>query len=99
VISTFELGTDDQIEGSLEKKTNAKAADWSDVGALYGVLHDPRRTGADPTAWRTELGVVFDVDAFLEWLGIGVFVGHIDTYGVEAVSFYLYDDPATGRIT
>ncbi len=97
--ASFALGTDDQIEQSLEKKNNEKAADWSDVRALYDLLHDPRRT-SDPAGWRADLEAIFDVDSFLGWLGVGAFVGDVDTYGVvEAVNFYIYHNPETGKLT
>ena len=42
---------------------------------------------------------MFDVDGFLEWLGIAAMVGHADTYGFAYHNFYLYDNPATGKLT
>jgi spore coat protein H len=39
------------------------------------------------------------VDGFLEWLGIAAVVGHADTYGAAYHNFYLYNDPATGKLT
>ena len=50
-------------------------------------------------AWRTKLEAIFDVDGFLEWLGIAAMVGHADTYGFAYHNFYLYDNPATGKLT
>lgn len=88
----------DQLEASFQKKNNEKKADWSDIRALYDVLHNPKRT-ADAAAWRADLERIFDVDAFLEWLGIATFVGHGDTYGVTPHNFYLYNNPATGKLT
>jgi spore coat protein CotH len=88
----------DQIEASFEKKNNEDEADCSDIEALHAVLHDPKRT-TDPAAWRASLEASFDVDGFLEWLGIAAGVGHGDTYGFASHNFYLYDDPATRRLT
>jgi uncharacterized lipoprotein YbaY len=86
------------LEDSFQKKNNEKAADWSDIWALYDVLHAETRI-TDPAAWRADLEAIFDVDGFLEWLGIAAVVGHTDTYGVAYHNFYLYNDPATGRLT
>lgn len=86
------------LEESFEKKNNEDEADWSDIWALYNVLHSDQRI-ADPAAWRAELEAIFDVDGFLEWLGIGAVVNHIDIYGFAPHNFYLYNDPATGRLT
>lgn len=86
------------LEDSFQKKNNEKAADWSDIRALYDVLHAETRI-TDPAAWRADLEAIFDVDGFLEWLGIAAVVGHTDTYGAAYHNFYLYNDPATGRLT
>lgn len=86
------------IEDSFQKKNNEKEEDWSDVWALYEVLHAEQRT-IDPAAWRADLEAIFDVDSFLEWLGIAAVVGHVDTYGAAYHNFYLYNDPATGKLT
>jgi spore coat protein CotH len=86
-----------EIEASFEKKNNDDAG-WDDIRALYDALHDPLRT-SDPAAWRAGLEAVFDVDGFLEWLGIAAVVGHGDTYGFGAHNYYLYNDPATDRLT
>ncbi|HQY91804.1 CotH kinase family protein [Caldilinea sp.] len=87
-----------QLEASFEKKNNEDEADWSDIRALYDLLHSDVRT-SDPAAWRADLEAIFDVDGFLEWLGIAAIVGHGDTYGVAGHNFYLYNDPAAGRLT
>ena len=91
-------GTADQIESSFQKENNEDEADWSDIEALYAALHDETRL-SDPAAWRAGLESVFDVDAFLEWLALSAVIGHWDTYGAMSHNFYLYDDPATGRLT
>ncbi|MBK8795123.1 MAG: CotH kinase family protein [Anaerolineales bacterium] len=40
-----------QLEASFEKKNNEDEADWSDIRALYDLLHSDVRT-SDPAAWR-----------------------------------------------
>ncbi|MFC1466392.1 MAG: CotH kinase family protein [Candidatus Brachytrichaceae bacterium NZ_4S206] len=86
------------LEDSFQKKNNEDNKDWSDIWALYNVLHSPQRT-SDPEAWRAGLEAVFDGDGFLEWLGIAAVVGHGDTYGAGPHNFYLYHNPATGKLT
>ncbi|MBP8292467.1 MAG: CotH kinase family protein [Caldilineaceae bacterium] len=86
------------IEDSFQKKNNEKEEDWSDIWALYEVLNAEQRT-SDPEAWRADLEAVFDVDGFLEWLGIAAVVGHVDTYGAAYHHFHLFNDPATGKLT
>lgn len=89
-------GMFDKIPVGFQKKNNEKDG-FADLKRLYRVLHDPRRT-TDPQAWRTELESVFNVDGFLEWLGIATAVTHLDTYGAAPHNFYLYNDPATGKL-
>ncbi len=91
-------GTFNQIKTSFLKENNSKAADWSDIEELYQVLHSSART-TDAAAWRQSLESIFDVDVFLEWLAVGGIIQHWDTYGSMTHNFYLYDNPATGRLT
>jgi spore coat protein H len=90
--------TADRIETSFEKKNNEKEADWSDIKALYDILHSEERT-ADPQAWRAKLEAVFDVDTFLKWLAASAVIQHWDTYGAMTHNFYLYHDPTGGKLT
>jgi hypothetical protein len=88
----------DKLLVDLEKKNNEDEDDWSDILALYGILQDERRT-SDPAAWRADLEAIFDVEVFLEWLGISAVTGNVDSYGLSPHNFYLYNDPASGRLT
>jgi spore coat protein H len=90
-------GTFDRIKDSFEKENNEDKADWSDIEALYEVLHSGERT-TDPEAWRAKLESIFDVDAFLEWLAISAVLQHWDTYGGMSHNFYLYYDPDTDQL-
>jgi spore coat protein H len=91
-------GTFDRIQNSFLKENNNQEADWSDIEALYNVLHSSERT-SDPEAWRKSLESVFDVDVFLEWLAISAIMQHWDTYGSMPHNIYLYHDPNTGLLT
>lgn len=91
-------GTFDQIESSFQKENNEDEADWSDIEALYDLLHDETRT-TDPATWRAELEDIFDVDSFLEWLALSAVIEHWDTYGAMTHNFYLYHDPESDRLT
>ena len=91
-------GTANQIRTSFQKENNEQDADWSDVEALYNVLHSEERT-SDPEAWRESLESIFDVDTFLEWLSISAVIEHWDSYGSMSHNFYLYNDPDTGLLT
>jgi len=95
--ATLAEGTFDQIADSFEKENNEDAADWSDIEALYNVLHaDTRLT--DAAQWRADLEAVFDVDTFLNWLAVSAVVENWDTYGSMTHNFYLYSNPETGQL-
>jgi hypothetical protein len=70
----------------------------SDLFALHDHLHAPGRL-TDPAAWRGGLEALFDVPAFLTWLGMAASLEHWDSYGQRPQNYYLYNDPATGRFT
>lgn len=93
------LATQDShlLEDSFEKKNNEDEEDWADIWALYDALNSEKRT-SDPEGWRAGLEAIFDVDGFLEWLGIAAVVGHGDTYGAAYHNFYLYNNPETDRL-
>ena len=93
--ATFARGTFDTA--SFEKKTNKGDGNWTDVETLYTVLNSETRT-TDPEAWRAELETVLDVDEFLRWLATNTVIQNWDTYGGNSRNFYLYTDPADGRI-
>ncbi|MFD3165216.1 CotH kinase family protein [Herpetosiphon sp. NSE202] len=90
-------GTKATIQASFQKENN-DATGWADVEALYDVLHSSERT-SDPAAWRAKLEAVFDVPIFLKWLGVSTLLEHWDTYGAMSHNYYLYTNPATGKLT
>jgi hypothetical protein len=75
------------------KKTNEKAADFSDVKRAIDALHAPR---GDGVAWRAGLEAAVDVDLFLRWLAVNTSIGNWDAYGGMAHNYYLYGDPLKG---
>jgi spore coat protein CotH len=96
--ASLATGTLAQIPDSFQKENNADEADWSDLETLYNVLHSETRT-SDAAAWRAELEAVFDVDSFLEWLGLSAVLLHWDTYGSMTHNYYLYHNPETDQLT
>jgi spore coat protein CotH len=90
-------GTFNQIQTSFLKENNEQDADWSDIEALYNVLHSESRT-SDAEEWRESLESIFNVNAFLKWLAISAIIEHWDTYGSMTHNFYLYHDPDTGLL-
>lgn len=93
--ASFAAGTFN--EDAFEKQNHEDEADWSDVLAVFDVLHADTRM-SDPATWRSELEAVFDVDGFLNWLAVNTVVQNWDTYGAMAHNYYLYHDPTTDKI-
>lgn len=91
-------GTLDRIPDSFQVESDKAKADWSDIKALYNALHAADRT-TNPANWRKNLEATFDVDVFLKWLGLSATMQHWDTYGAMSHNFYLYNDPATKKLT
>ncbi len=83
--------------GDFEKKSNEET-DWSDVEALYNILHSTQRT-SDPETWRNSLEQVFSSDQFLKWLAVNTTVQNWDTYGVMTHNYYLYNNPKNNQLT
>lgn len=94
--ATFAAGSFSEV--SFDKETNQDEDDYSDILALFDVLHSDTRL-SDPAAWRTELESVFDVDVFLRWLAVNTTVQNWDTYGTMSHNYFLYTDPESGLIT
>jgi spore coat protein CotH len=80
----------------FEKKSN-EASDWSDVEALYEILHSDQRT-SDATLWRTSLENILNVDEFLKWLAVNTTIQNWDTYGNMTHNYYLYNNPEDNRL-
>lgn len=98
-----EDGSSNFVEGTFdaenfEKKTNEDDEDWSDITALFEALHADT-VSTDSAAWRANLESVFDVDGFLKYLAINGTIQNWDTYGRMPHNFYLYNDPATEKLT
>lgn len=93
--ATFAAGS--FSEESFDKETNQDEDDYSDILALYDVLHDGTRT-TDPESWRENLEAVFDVETFLNWLAANTVIQNWDTYGVMQHNYYMYNDPDSGQL-
>ena len=96
--ASFAASTVNQIQQSFQKENNEDDGDWSDIEALFDVLHSDQRS-SDPSAWRTSLEAIFDVDSFLEWLAINAVIQNWDAYGIMSHNYYLYHDPDTEQLT
>ncbi len=92
--ATFASGTYNESE--MDLKTNEDEADYSDVRALYDLLHDGDRT-ENPESWQTQLENIFNVDGFLKYLAVNNVIQNWDTYGVMTHNYFLYKD--SGALT
>lgn len=81
----------------FEKKNNEET-DWSDVEALYNILHSSE-SSIDAESWRASLEEVFSTDGFLKWLAVNTTVQNWDTYGVMTHNYYLYNNPKNNHLT
>ena len=81
-----------------DKKTNEEEADYSDVKKMISYLNASTRT-TNPTQWMSDLESVFDVDHFMKWLAVNTVIQNWDTYGISTHNFYLYNNPATSKLT
>jgi spore coat protein H len=82
---------------NFEKKTN-ETSDWSDIEALFDVLHSYTRI-TDKENWRTSLEQVFNVDNFIKWLAVNTTIQNWDTYGRMTHNYYLYNNPKDNQLT
>ena len=75
------------FRGTIEKKTNRDASDWSDVDAVIAALQDPSPAGL------AALAAVVDLDRFLTFWAAEVLVGHGDGYAGYLNNFQFYREP------
>ncbi len=80
----------------FEQKTN-EGSNRNDITAMHTALHASTRT-SDPAAWKAGLEATFDVDGFLKYLAVNNTIQNWDTYGVMTHNYYLYHDPAMGKL-
>ena len=73
--------------GTIEKKTNTDAADWSDIDAVVAALQDPTDAGLKA------LGEIVDLDRFLSFWATEVLVGHWDGYAGDRNNYHFYREP------
>ena len=75
------------FRGTLEKKTNEGADDWSDIDAVVDALRDPSDAGLE------SLSQGVDLDRFLSFWATEVLVGHWDGYSGNRNNYYFYREP------
>ena len=76
-----------EFQGTIEKKTNEDAGDWSDIDAVVAVLQD--RSDAALEA----LAKIVDLDRFLSFWATEVLVGHWDGYAGHHNNYQFYREP------
>ena len=76
-----------EYRGTIEKKTNTDAADWSDTDAVVAALQDPTDAGLKA------LGEIVDLGRFLSFWATEVLVGHWDGYAGDRNNYHFYREP------
>ena len=76
-----------EFRGTIEKKNNEDADDWSDVDAVVAALADPSDAG-----WEA-LAAIVDLDRFLTYWATEVLVGHWDGYAGNRNNHQYYREP------
>ncbi len=76
-----------EYRGTIEKKTNEKADDWSDIDAVVAALADPSPAGLEA------LAAIVDLDRFLSYWATEVLVGHWDGYAGNRNNYQFYREP------
>jgi len=93
--ASFASGT--FLTSDMNKKNNESENDYSDVQSLYELINNAKREN-DHESWKADLEKVFDVPIFLKWLAANTVMQNWDTYGVMTHNYYLYHNPASGKL-
>ena len=75
------------FRGTIEKKNNEFADDWSDIEAVALAMEDQSETGFEA------LAQIVDMDRFLSFWATEVLVGHWDGYTGHRVNYHFYREP------
>ena len=76
-----------KMRGTIEKKTNEDADDWSDVDAVTAALQDPSDAGLEA------LGELVDLDSFISYWAMESLVSHWDGYAENRNNYHFYREP------
>ena len=82
-------------EKMMPNKTNPGV--YTEVSNLITALISTTRT-SNPSQWRTNLESVIDMPQYLKYLAANTTIANWDTYGTAAHNYYLYADPADGKL-
>ena len=82
-VSDFNRG----YRGTLEKKTNEEADDWSDIEAVAAALEDSSPAGLET------LAQLVDLDQFLTFWAVEALLGHWDGYAGNRNNYFIYRPP------
>lgn len=87
-LSDFRPGWDQ----TFEQKTNESVPDRGPLDALSAAL------ATDDAGLLEALAPIVDVDRFLTFWAAEILIGHWDGYAGDTNNYYVYRDPATGRL-
>jgi spore coat protein H len=69
----------------------------TEITNLINALNGSDRT-SNPSQWRSNLETVIDMDQYLKYLAANTTLANWDTYGMMTHNYYLYANPADGRL-
>jgi spore coat protein CotH len=81
----------------MNKKTNKKSKDYSDVEQLNTVINSSLRL-ENHELWKAQLSEIFDVSVFLKWLAANTVMQNWDSYGKTFHNYYLYNNPSSNKL-
>ncbi|MBI9066799.1 MAG: CotH kinase family protein [Salinivirgaceae bacterium] len=84
--------TQDYIDNGYELKINSDQPDYSDLINLTQII-----SNTSSGDLQTYLEPIFNVNAFLRYLAMEVFIGHWDAYSLNTNNYYLYNNKFTGK--
>jgi len=76
----------------LQKKTNEKENDWSDIDDLIEIIEAP-----DDHVFSENISKVLNITAFIRFSIAEILVGHWDGFGSNTNNYYIYRDPITDK--
>jgi len=86
-------GSNNDVTDKLEKDSGDDATDQKDLKALAKAAQDPDAT----QRWK-KLTPVLDLDRFVTFAAVEVFVWHRDGYSMDRNNFRIYGDPNSGQL-
>jgi spore coat protein CotH len=86
-------GSNNDVTDKLEKDGGDDSVEQNDVRALATAAKEPDLA----TRWK-KLNLVLDINRFIDFAAVEVFIAHHDGYTMDRNNYRIYHDPASGQI-